>query len=239
MLREADESMSPKEIADALKKESSAVRYLLSQMVRDGAITRQSRGKYNLDKIPNIPNNANILTTLTSSQTEKLANVSDAKITPNIRNASQDMDSEALCEDVRDVSDISTEQVEPSEPVIAHKDHNVTETSQDVVPNDFVPDVYNEGEKLSDVTLLWSSEEGLRQSRKPSSVKDPPVAKDEKIANNIANNFTNNITNNSTGGLSEKLNEYLSDCPESFQKFIKVKMQAKKLPLSKAVEASM
>jgi hypothetical protein len=181
VLRETDEPMAPKDIAEALQRESGNIRFLLSQMVRDGTINRLNRGKYVLDKITNnanIANNAN--NTNNANNPILLANVSDTKNTANNCEATPPQALEATCEFVSDVSNFGQQRTNNPEKEIAQKNDETAEASQDG-DYSFLDANIKKGEVSEDVSGL--------------------LVEDEKIANNQTHNA--NISTEIEGWISQ------------------------------------
>jgi hypothetical protein len=131
----------------------------------------------------------------------------------NTPNLSQDVASSESVTAITSVTVLGTQVEKDNTFLEVVNGNNVSEPSQDVASNTGSQDI------------------------SPEIEKDLSVTDDEKHGNsNSAKNDGN--SGNTFGKLSEKLNEYLSDCPESFQKFITVKLKENKLPISRAVEAS-
>ncbi len=138
-LREANDTMSPKDIAEALGKEGGSVRRLLSSMVRDGVLTRPSRGKYQVSDISgNNGNNGNNRTTVTTVTTELLPNVISDENSGNNREASNDVASETIVTVVTDVTALGNKQCttdndDKKSPDVTLDDGNIGNEKEEIV----------------------------------------------------------------------------------------------------------
>jgi predicted transcriptional regulator len=157
VLRESETPLTSKDIADSLNQKAGNVRFLLSQLARDGIIIRQSRGKYTIEKVTNntnttiVTNNANKLTNETL-----LAVVSDDNFTTNNQQTSQSVDSEAFVSDVSDVSDDDTQIEKVDEPEGEKNTQNAYEVNSDAESGDNIPKVkfVSEGDSIANKDLL-------------------------------------------------------------------------------------
>ena len=104
LLKEAEEPMSPKEIAEAIGKPKGNVRFLLSKLVGDGVVERVGYGRYQINcNAANTANTANTANGL-ESVSEALAVVNN---TTNTFESKKPSSHAGSCESVSGVSSVS------------------------------------------------------------------------------------------------------------------------------------
>jgi hypothetical protein len=230
VLREAGEPMSPKEIAEALSKQSGTVRKLLSSMLRDGNVMRAKGNKYTIQDInidekngnggnggngSNDGNGGNDVGIVTS--------VTDAKNSGNAPKLSQDVVSDDSVTSVTSVTDVDKNSDNAFKMTIDSIDDNAIKSSQDV-PS---------GEGNQDIQQATKTELIVTAGNACGNVTD---AKTDGNAGNEKENPDDSEKVNHP--LTDRLNEYLPRCPESFAKYIRIHLRENKLTLARAVEAS-
>jgi hypothetical protein len=231
VLRDSETPLASKEIADSLNQKVGNVRFLLSQLAKDGVIVRQSRGKYTIEKVTNNTNSTNNTNNANKLTNDLLAVVSVGKNATNICQSTSELASEAIVSDVSDVSDVGKRLFEED---VSEKKKEPDISSDAGLGNNNLQEKIVSEENISTNKNLLAAETNITNNSTEN--KELLLVEDEKIANNSTNNSNENEKVDHP--LTDQLTEYLADCPDKWIDLIHDSVKNRKFSLSTAVEAS-